>query len=134
MPPLTPQRAYFGIPDWLVSYRKDWLRPDIIAGLTAAAVVIPKSMAYSSIAGLPLQVGLYTAFLPMIVYAFLGTSRILSVSTTTTIAILAAAQLGGVVPNGGADSLLSATATLTVLVGAMLVLACFLRLGFVANF
>src|SRR5215813_1427004 len=133
MPPLTPQRAYFGIPDWLVSYRKDWLRPDIIAGLTAAAVVIPKSMAYSSIAGLPLQVGLYTAFLPMIVYAFLGTSRILSVSTTTTIAILTSAQLTEVVP-GGVDSLLSATATLTVLVGAILVLACFLRLGFVANF
>jgi len=133
MPPVTQQRAYFGIPDWLVSYRKDWLRPDIIAGLTAAAVVIPKSMAYSSIAGLPLQVGLYTAFLPMIVYAFLGTSRILSVSTTTTIAILTAAQLTEVAP-GGVDSLLSATATLTVLVGAILVLACFLRLGFVANF
>jgi hypothetical protein len=47
----------FGIPDWVLSYRKDWLRPDIIAGLTAAAVVIPKSMAYTSIAGLPLQVG-----------------------------------------------------------------------------
>src|SRR5262249_26591475 len=134
MPPVTQQRGYFGISYWLVAYRKDWLRPDIIAGLTAAAVVIPKSMAYSSIAGLPLQVGLYTAFLPMIIYAFLGTSRILSVSTTTTIAILTAAQLTEVVPNGGADSLLSATATLTVLVGAMLVLACFLRLGFVANF
>jgi MFS superfamily sulfate permease-like transporter len=56
MPPATGQRAYFGIPEWLLSYRKDWLRPDIIAGLTAAAVVIPKSIAYTSIAGLPLQV------------------------------------------------------------------------------
>jgi len=128
------KRAYFGIPEWLVSYRKDWFRPDIIAGLTAAAVVIPKSMAYSSIAGLPLQVGLYTAFLPMVIYAFLGTSRVLSVSTTTTIAILTAAELGEVAPNGDAASLLSATATLTILVGAMLALACVLRLGFVANF
>jgi sulfate permease, SulP family len=134
MSPVTEQRTYFGIPEWLVSYRKDWLRPDIIAGLTAAAVVIPKSMAYTSIAGLPLQIGLYTAFLPMIIYAFLGTSRVLSVSTTTTIAILTAAQLGEVVPNGGTDSVLSAAATLTVLVGGMLVLASFLRLGFVANF
>jgi high affinity sulfate transporter 1 len=134
MAPVTEQRAYFGLPDWLVSYRKDWLRSDIIAGLTAAAVVIPKSMAYTSVAGLPLQVGLYTAFLPMILYAFLGTSRVLSVSTTSTIAILTATQLGEVVPNGGTDSLLRATATLTALVGAMLVLACFLRLGFVANF
>ncbi len=134
MPPVANQRAYFGLPDWMLSYRKDWLRPDIIAGLTAAAVVIPKSMAYTSIAGLPLEVGLYTAFLPMIVYALLGTSRVLSVSTTTTIAILTAAQLEAVVPNGDAKSLSLAAASLTVLVGAMLVLACFLRLGFVANF
>ena len=128
------QSAFFGIPDWLTSYRKDWLRPDIIAGVTAAAVVIPKSMAYTSIAGLPLQVGLYTACVPMAIYAFLGTSRVLSVSTTTTIAILTAAQLGAVVSTGDAASLLTAAATLTVLVGAMLVLACVLRLGFVANF
>ena len=134
MPSVTEQRAHFGIPDWLVSYRKDWLRPDVIAGLTAAAVVIPKSMAYASIAGLPLQVGLYTAFVPMILYALLGTSRVLSVSTTTTIAILTATQLGEAVPSGGADSLLNATTTLTLLVGAMLVVGCFLRLGFVANF
>src|SRR4030095_15066578 len=117
MPSGTELRAYLGIPSWLVSYRKDWLAPDIIAGLTAAAVVIPKSMAYTSIAGLPLQVGLYTAFLPMILYAFLGTSRVLSVSTTSTIAILTATQLGEVVPNGDAESLLKATATLTLLVG-----------------
>jgi high affinity sulfate transporter 1 len=134
MPLATEQRAHFGIPDWLISYRKRWLRPDMIAGVTAAAVVIPKSMAYASVAGLPLQVGLYTAFLPMIIYAFLGTSRVLSVSTTTTIGILTAAQLGEVVPSGGADSLLSAVATSTFLVGAMLVLASLFHLGFVANF
>ena len=122
------------IPEWLASYRKDWFRPDLIAGLTAAAVVIPKSMAYTSIAGLPLEVGLYTAFLPMAIYAFLGTSRVLSVSTTTTIAILTATQLDSVVSNGDTNALLTAAATLTTLVGAMLVLACFLRLGFVANF
>src|SRR5215469_878462 len=109
MPSTTEPKTHFGIPDWLVSYRKDWLRPDIIAGLTAAAVVIPKSMAYASIAGLPVQVGLYTAFLPMVIYAFLGTSRVLSVSTTTTIAILTAAALGETVKNGATDSLLSAT-------------------------
>jgi len=118
----------------LVSYRKEWLRPDVIAGLTTAAVVIPKAMAYATIAGLPVQVGLYTAFLPMVIYAVLGTSRVLSVSTTTTLAILAAAELGEVVPGGDAGSLLTASATLTLLVGAMLVLASILRLGFVANF
>ena len=119
---------------WLTSYRKEWLRPDVIAGLTTAAVVIPKAMAYATIAGLPVQVGLYTAFLPMVIYAVLGTSRALSVSTTTTLAILTAAELGEVAPNGDPASLLAASATLTLLVGGMLVLASILRLGFVANF
>ena len=119
---------------WLRSYPKEWLRPDIFAGLTAAAVVIPKAMAYATIAGLPVQVGLYTVFVPMVIYALLGTSRPLSVSTTTTIAILAAAELGEVVPNGDAAALLAAGATLAILVGAMLVLASVLRFGFIANF
>jgi SulP family sulfate permease len=119
---------------WLRSYPKEWLRPDIFAGLTAAAVVIPKAMAYATIAGLPVQVGLYTVFVPMVIYALLGTSRPLSMSTTTTIAILAAAELGQVVPDGGAAALLTAGATLAMLVGAMLVMASVLRFGFVANF
>jgi sulfate permease, SulP family len=120
--------------EWLRGYQNDWLRPDVIAGLTAAAVVIPKAMAYATIAGLPVQVGLYTAFLPMIIYAVLGTSRALSVSTTTTLAILVAAELGKVVPKGDPATLLTASAMLTLLVGAALVLASLLRLGFVANF
>ncbi len=77
----------------------------MIAGLTAAAVVVPKAMAYATIAGLPVQVGLYTAFVPMVIYALLGTSRPLSVSTTTTIAILTAAALGMVAPGGGPAAL-----------------------------
>jgi MFS superfamily sulfate permease-like transporter len=71
--------------EWVWDYQKEWLRLDIIAGLTAAAVVIPKAMAYATIAGLPVQVGLYTAFVPILIYAALGTSRPLSVSTTTTL-------------------------------------------------
>jgi sulfate permease, SulP family len=128
------RRGYSPFPDWLSGYQKDWLRPDILAGLTTAAVVIPKAMAYATIAGLPVQVGLYTAFLPMVIYAVLGTSRVLSVSTTTTLAILAAAELGEVVPGGDPAALLRAAAMLTLLVGGMLVLASALRLGFIANF
>lgn len=122
------------MPDWLVSYEKDWLRPDMIAGLTTAAVVIPKAMAYATIAGLPVQVGLYTAFLPMVIYAVLGTSRPLSVSTTTTLAILAGAEFNEVVPGSDPASLTRAAAMLTLLVGAILVAGWLLRLGFVANF
>jgi high affinity sulfate transporter 1 len=105
-----------------------------MAGLITAAVIIPKAMAYATVAGLPVQVGLYTAFLPMLIYAALGTSRPLSVSTTTTLAILTGAEIGQVIPAGDPASLLGASAMLTLLVGAVLVLASLLRLGFVANF
>lgn len=127
-------RGQFPKAGWLFSYQKTWLRPDIVAGLTTAAVVIPKAMAYATIAGLPVQVGLYTAFLPMVIYAALGTSRPLSVSTTTTIAILTAAELGRVAPGAEAGELFKASAMLTLLVGGILVLASLLRLGFIANF
>src|SRR6478735_12656306 len=99
------------------------LREDSVAGLVSAAVVIPKAMAYATIAGLPVQVGLYTVLVPMVIYAVLGTSRPLSVSTTTTIAILSAAALGEAAPNASAVDLVTASATLAILVGAMLVLA-----------
>src|SRR5215813_11956511 len=102
----------FPILDWFFGYQKDWLRCDLIAGVITAAVVIPKAMAYATIAGLPVQVGLYTVLVPMAIYAVVGTSRPLSVSTTTTLAILAAAQLGQVAPAGDPASLLRASATL----------------------
>ena len=127
-------RGHIAVADWLFGYRSDWLQPDIIAGLTAGAVVIPKAMAYATIAGLPVEIGLYTAFVPMVIYAVLGTSRPLSVSTTTTLAILTAAELGGVVRSGDAAALSRGSVTLALLVGAMLVVAAVMRLGFVANF
>jgi high affinity sulfate transporter 1 len=115
-------------------YPREWLRADLVAGLTASAVVIPKAMAYATIAGAPLQVGLYTALVPMVIYAVLGTSRVLSVSTTTPIAILSAAALAAAVPGGDPTQLVLAAATLACLVGVMLLLAALLRLGFIADF
>lgn len=126
------------MPAWLAGYRREWVRPDVVAGLGAAAVVIPKSLAYATIAGLPVQVGLYTACVPMAIYALLGTSRLLSVSTTTTLAILAGAalaQVAAVHPSADPSAnLLVASATLALLVGLVLGAACALRLGFVADF
>jgi high affinity sulfate transporter 1 len=107
---------------------------DVIAGLVAAAVVLPKAMAYATVAGLPVAVGLYTALVPMAIYALVGSSRVLSVSSTTTLAILTGTQLALVVPDGDPAKLLTATAALTALVGVMLMVAGALRLGFVANF
>jgi len=113
---------------------RDSLRSDLVAGLTAAAVVLPKAMALATVAGLPVEVGLYTCFLPLLIYAALGTSRVLNVTTTTTIAILTGTQLALVVPDRDPQRLLTALATLTALVGAILILAALLRLGFVASF
>jgi sulfate permease, SulP family len=119
---------------WLPNYRREWVRDDVLAGVTTAAVVIPKSLAYATIAGLPIQIGLYTAFVPLIVYAMLGSSRPMSVTTTTTIAILTGAELAIVAPDGDLTTLLPACALLTLMVGAILLLAAIARLGFVASF
>jgi len=107
---------------------------DILPGLTTAAVVVPKALAYATIAQLPVQAGLFAALVPMVVYAVLGTSRLLSVSTTTPIAILCATAIGEALRADPGLDPLTAAATLSVLVGAMLLAARVLRLGFLANF
>jgi high affinity sulfate transporter 1 len=107
---------------------------DLIPGLTTAAVVIPKALAYATIAQLPVQAGLFAALVPMTVYAVLGSSRVLSVSTTTPIAILCATAIGEALRTDPGLDPLTAAATLSVLVGLMLIAARILRFGFLANF
>ena len=94
-------KKYIPILGWLPIYQSGWLRIDLVAGLTAAAVVIPQAMAYATIAGMPVEVGLYVALMPMFVYALLGTSRRLSVSSTSAISIFTGTALVGVVGSGG---------------------------------
>jgi high affinity sulfate transporter 1 len=91
-------------------------------------------MAYAAIAGLPLVAGLYTALIPLVVYAVMGTSRPLSVTTTSTIALLTANALQAVARSAGNSELMSGAATLACLVGAVLLAASILRLGIVASF
>jgi SulP family sulfate permease len=107
---------------------------DLIPGLTTSAVVVPKALAYATIAQLPVQAGLFAALVPMAVYAVLGTSRLLSVSTTTPIAILCATAIGQALRTDPGLDPLTAAATLSVLVGLMLIAARILRMGFLANF
>jgi SulP family sulfate permease len=118
----------------LRGYQRNWLRFDAVAGVTTAAVVIPKSMAFGTIAGLPVEAGLYVALVPMLVYALLGSSRPLSVSSTSTLAILTATQLTLAVPDGDSAHLMAAAGALVLLVGGFLIVAGLLRLGFLANF
>ncbi len=127
-------KKYIPVLDWLPNYHPSWLRVDLLAGLTTAAVVIPQSMAYATIAGLPVEVGLYAALTPMLIYVLLGTSRVLSVSVTSTISMLTAAVLVTVVPGGDPAQVMLAAVTLAMLVGLLLILAGVLKLGFLANF
>ncbi|SDT26099.1 SulP family inorganic anion transporter [Microlunatus soli] len=122
-------------PAWLApslqGYRRSWIRGDVIAGLAAGTVVIPQAMAYSTIAGLPVQIGLYTCMVPAILYALLGGARTISVSTTSTIAVLVSTTLAEL-PNAGQLSdhdLLRAAFTLTLMVGGCLLIMRLLRLG-----
>lgn len=116
---------------WARGYDRSWLRFDLLAGLASAAVVVPQALAYATIAGLPVEVGLYCALVPMVVYALLGTSRPLSVSTTSTLSILTAEAIATA---GSGHGPLTVASTLAVTSGALLVIAGALRLGFLADF
>jgi high affinity sulfate transporter 1 len=112
---------------------KSRIAPDIFAGMTLAALGIPEVMGYTKIIGTPVITGLYTMLLPMLVFAFIGSSRHLVVGAdSATAAIVAAALL----PMAAASSTkyVALTSLVALLSGGMLLLACILRLGFLADF
>ncbi|UJP09775.1 STAS domain-containing protein [Microbacterium sp. KUDC0406] len=113
----------------LHGYRGAWLGRDVVAGLSAGAVVVPQAMAYATIANLPVQIGLYTCMVPMLVYALLGGSRAMSVSTTSTIATLTATTLVSAGVAANSDDPVPDLMALTLLVGVLLLLARLLKLG-----
>ncbi|MFV0258261.1 MAG: SulP family inorganic anion transporter [Acidimicrobiales bacterium] len=118
---------------WIPTYRPEWLRRDIVGGLAAGAVVIPQAMAYATVAQLPAEYGLYTCMVPMITYVFLGGSRVLSISTTSTVALLSGSTLMTSSIAAGSDDPGRALASLTILVGLLLLAARLFRLGSVVN-
>ncbi|MET0736453.1 MAG: SulP family inorganic anion transporter [Microbacterium sp.] len=126
--PAAPARPRWLLPT-LRGYQRSWIAQDIIGGLSAGAVVVPQAMAYATIANLPVQVGLYTCIVPMLVYALLGGARAMSVSTTSTIATLTATTLVSAGVAAGSEDALGSLMALSLLVGVILVLARLLRLG-----
>ncbi|WP_238445702.1 SulP family inorganic anion transporter [Salsipaludibacter albus] len=118
---------------WLRTYDRSWLTGDLVAGLTVWALVVPESMAYAGVAGVPVQYGLYAVILAVVGYAVFGSSPRLFVGPSSTVAALSAVVVGSVV-SGGGDDFVALSAALAVLVGVLYVLAGLLRLGFVANF
>src|SRR5215475_10534301 len=103
---------------WLPAYRRAWLLPDILAGLAVWAVMVPEGMAYSSIVGVPPIMGLYTIVPPLIVYALLGTSRLLVVGPDTATGLISALTVGAIAAVGAAE-FNTLTSTLAILIGVL---------------
>ena len=120
-----------GVSD-LLHYQRIWLRGDVLAGVTVAAYLIPQTMAYATLAGLPPVAGLWAALGPMLVYAILGSSRQLSVGPESTTALMTATALAPLAI-GDPVRYAALAAALAVLVGLICVVAGLCRLGFLAD-
>lgn len=114
------------------SYERAWVRGDLFAGVTVVAYLVPQVMAYATVAGLPPVVGLWAILPAMVVYAFLGSSRLLAVGPESTTALMTATVVGPLA-DGDAGRYAVLSATLAVVVGVMFAVAWLVRLGFVAD-
>jgi SulP family sulfate permease len=124
---------YVPITAWLPAYPRDFLRSDLISGVTVWAVMVPVAMAYAEMAGLPPQFGLYTAFAALLGYAIFGTSRQLKVTTSSTMAVMSAAVVV-VMAAGDPARYAALSAALALTVGVILLLGGIARLGFISDF
>ncbi|GAA4704814.1 SulP family inorganic anion transporter [Nocardioides conyzicola] len=113
-------------------FRPAWLRGDVVAGLTVWAVLVPESLAYAGIAGVPAVVGLYATVPALVLYALLGSSRHLVVAPMSATAALSAGAVGDF--GADADDYIALTAALAIAVGLVAILAGLFRLGFLASF
>ncbi|MDP3536196.1 MAG: sulfate permease [Halomonas sp.] len=126
-------KRYLPILTWLPHYHRRLLGADILAGLIVTVMVIPQSLAYALLAGLPAVVGLYASILPQLVYTLLGTSRTLAVGPVAIIALMTGAALSSVA-TPGSDAYLQAALVLSLLSGGLLVVMGGLKMGFFSNF
>ncbi len=131
--PVSTVQRLLPILGWLPSYRRDWLLPDVLAGLAIWAVMVPEGMAYAGIVGVPAIMGLYTIVPPLVAYAIFGTSRLLVVGPDTATGLISALTVGAIAAQGTAD-FNALTSTLAVLIGAIFLLLGALRMGWVAAF
>ena len=126
-------QSYFPILTWGRSYNRQTLTSDLIAAVIVTIMLIPQSLAYALLAGLPPEVGLYASILPLLAYAVFGTSSALAVGPVAVVSLMTASAVGRIAAEGSVDYP-SAAIMLALLSGVMLTLMGLFRLGFVANF
>lgn len=121
------------IPTWIRNYQGSWLSGDVIAGVIVTVMLIPQSLAYALLAGLPPEVGLYASILPIIAYALFGSSMTLAVGPVAVASLMTVSALQPLAATGSADYVAMAM-LLSLLSGGMLLVFGVLRLGFLAHF
>jgi SulP family sulfate permease len=131
---MTGLSRYFPVLAWGRTYDRDTLAGDLLAAVIVTIMLIPQSLAYAMLAGLPPEVGLYASILPLAAYALFGTSRTLAVGPVAVVSLMTASAIGQAAAQGGPADQLAAAGVLALLSGGMLTLMGVLRLGFLANF
>ncbi len=131
MPPFL--RRYLPILDWGSQYTRQTFESDALAAVIVTIMLIPQSLAYALLAGLPAEMGLYASILPLVAYAIFGTSRALAVGPVAVVSLMTAAAVGNL---GLSDpsAIALAAITLAFISGLFLTVMGLLRLGFIANF
>ncbi len=124
---------YLPFMDWLLHYRREDLTGDLIAGVIVAVMLVPQSMAYALLAGLPPQVGLYASIAPLMIYGLLGTSRVLAVGPVAMVSLLVASGIGALNP-ADATEYMQYALVIALQVAIIQVLMGALRVGFLVNF
>jgi len=124
---------YLPVLRWGKQYNRQQAGSDLVAALIVTVMLIPQSLAYALLAGLPAHIGLYASILPLVLYALFGTSRTLSVGPVAVASLMTAAALAPLAQAGSAEYIMGAV-VLALMSGLMLVLMGVLRLGFLANF
>ncbi|MHC0052241.1 SulP family inorganic anion transporter [Actibacterium sp. D379-3] len=124
---------YLPILDWGKQYNRDTLTNDMVAAVIVTIMLIPQSLAYALLAGLPAEMGLYASILPLVAYAVFGTSRALAVGPVAVVSLMTAAAVGNLALQGTAEYA-AAAITLAFLSGLILLVMGMFRLGFLANF
>ena len=129
----TRLQQYIPVLDWGRSYNRDALTNDLVAAVIVTIMLIPQSLAYALLAGLPAQMGIYASIVPIILYAIFGTSRALAVGPVAVVSLMTAAAIGNIASPGSPEYIVAAL-TLAFLSGVFLLLLGVFRLGFLANF